>query len=38
MNKKTKVAKKKHHRKVKKMKAKTKARRTAANKAKAAAQ
>ncbi len=35
MNKKTKVAKKKHHRKVKKIKAKTRARRAAAVKAKA---
>ncbi len=36
MNKKTKVAKKKHHKKVQKFKAKAKARRTAASKAKAA--
>jgi hypothetical protein len=35
MNKKTKVAKKKHHQKVKKLKAKTRARREAATKAKA---
>jgi hypothetical protein len=38
MNKKKKVVNKKHHRRVKKIKAKIKARRTAANKAKAAAQ
>lgn len=36
MNKKTKVANKKHHRKVKKLKAKTRARREAASKAKTA--